>query len=98
MIDGTYDLLINTPIGDKRGTATLKTEGDALHVDVKVKGFPRQRGTGTVNGAAFAAEGGVKIPLKGKIDYQISGTVIDDLLDAECKTSKGKLHIAGLRI
>ena len=98
MIDGTYDLLISTRIGDRRGKATLTTNGSVLNVDVKVKGFPRKRGVGKVKGTAFSAKGVVKIPLIGKIDYKLTGTVVDDLLDAVCKTSKGKIHIAGLRI
>lgn len=98
MVDGTYDLLISTPIGDKRGKAVLTTEGNTLYVNVKVKGFPRRRGVGKIKNGKFVAKGTVKIPLFGGIDYKLRGVVIDDLLDAECKTSKGKLHIAGLRI
>lgn len=97
MIDGTYELLINTPIGEKKATAVLLTQGEDLHVDVKVSGFPRQRGVGRVSGNAFTAEGEVKIPFVGSFDYQLDGSVKDDLMEAVCHTSKGDLLVAGLR-
>lgn len=98
VVDGTYDLLVSTPIGDKRVKAVLTSEGEKLTADVKASGLPRVKGTGRMSGEAFAAEGFVKIPFVGSLDYRIEGTVRDDLLEAMCHTSRGDLHISGLRI
>lgn len=98
MIDGTYDLLISTPLGDKRGRATLATSGDALSVDLKVAGFPSLKGSGMVSGNAFRSEGRLKIPIVGAFDYAVEGTVVEGLLEAVCHTSKGDLQAAGVLV
>lgn len=98
MLDGTYELLISTPIGDKQGSATLSTAGDSLTADVKISGFPRQKGVGSFTGDSFTAEGTVKIPLLGKFEYRIEGSVQEDLLDAVCSTDRGSIKIAGIRV
>ena len=97
MIDGTYDVLVNTSRGEKRGTATLATEGDKVLVDVKIAGFPRRQGVGKVEGNSFSAEGCVKIPLLGSYEYRIVGSVTDGLLEAECDAGGHALIIAGIR-
>ena len=97
MLDGTYDLIISTPVGEKRATAILATEGGVLSADVKIAGILRQKGTGTFDGNSFSAQGSVKIPLKGERTYRIEGTVEGDVLDASCKTGRHTLVITGLR-
>ena len=96
-VDGTYDVLVETPIGEKRGTATLKATGSDLRADVSIKGLPRVSGTGIVNGQAFSAEGMVKLPLLGKYDYKLQGSVNGELLEATCQTKAGLLTITGVK-
>lgn len=97
MLDGTYELLVNTPFGDKQGTAVLGTEGSVLTVDVKIHGFPRQKGKGTCDGDSFSAKGSVRIPFMRTYQYVLRGSVQEDLLDAMLTSNIGTFRIAGIR-
>ncbi|HAM14467.1 MAG TPA: hypothetical protein DCP91_01100 [Eggerthellaceae bacterium] len=98
MMDGTYQTLFTVRGKEYGATITLKTSGSNLEATVKVGGFPRQKGTGTVTGNSFHATGSVKIPLVLSLDYEIAGTVQEELLEADVRTSKGNLHILGVRV
>ncbi len=97
MLDGTYDLLLNTPLGEKQGVAVLKTSGSDLMATVKIGKLPKQKGKGTFNGNAFTASGSISVPFLGRHEYTIEGKVVDTLLEATCKTSKGPIAITGIR-
>ena len=65
MIDGTYFVEVDTPLGRKSGTVDLVTHGDVLEACVKAPIIGKQEATGTVDGDTFSAEGSLKIPFKG---------------------------------
>lgn len=95
MIDGTYEVLIK----GRRGTVVLETaEGGVLLASVKFPGLPRQKGAGTYEGDTFKADGAVKIPVVGAFEYELVGSVQEDLLEASCKTSRGSFQVAGVRV
>ena len=98
MIDGTYFVEVDTPLGRKSGTVDLVTHGDVLEACVKAPIIGKQEATGTVDGDAFSAEGSLKIPFKGTLNYTITGEVNDDIVTAQFKSDKGNLTLIGARM
>jgi len=98
MIDGTYLIEVDTPLGRKSGTAELTTQGDVLEAHVKAPIIGTQKATGTVDGNTFSAEGALKIPLKGELNYTIVGEVDGDIITAQFKSDKGNLTLIGARM
>ena len=98
MIDGTYFIEVDTPLGRKSGTAELATQGDVLEACVKAPIIGTQKATGTVDGNTFSAAGSLKIPLKGKLNYTIVGEVDGDIVTAQFKSDKGNLMLIGARM
>ena len=99
MVDGTYFIEVDTPLGRKTGTAVLVSHGEVLEAKVEAPIIGKQEATGSVNGNSFSASGAVKIPLKGELHYTIEGEVGDDeVVVAMLKTSKGDFTIFGARM
>ncbi len=97
MIDGIYDLLLTTPMGEKQGVARLTSSGTNLIAEVKVGRLPKQKGKGTIDGTSFSASGAITVPFLGSHEYTIEGKVTDVLLEATCQTSKGQIAITGIK-
>ena len=98
MIDGTYEVEFNTPLGRKTGTVTLACEGSSVVADLKAPLVGRQRLTGTSNGDSFSAQGTIKVKLIGSIDYALEGAVVDDVLVVNIHSGKGDLELVGTRV
>ena len=43
MIDGTYKIEFDTPLGHKSGTATIRTAGESAHADIDAPFIGEQR-------------------------------------------------------
>lgn len=95
VIDGTYNLIVRTPLGARKGVANLSDKDGVLTATVTVKGRS-QHATGTADGDAFAFVGKAKSPV-GMLDYRINGHVDGDDITAVCSTSKGEFPINGKR-
>lgn len=98
MIDGTYDIGVETALGYKKGKIVLKTDGSTVTADLEAPIIGKRRGTGIVEGNAFRAQGSASILLIGKIDFEIQGEVVGDVIDMDVHTSKGNLHVEGVRV
>lgn len=98
MIDGTYAFEIDTLLGHKDGTIVLRTEGDAVFIDIDAPIIGKRHGEGRVEGNTFIAQGSGKIKLIGKVDYTVKGEVSGDDLHADIQTSKGDLVLEGTRV
>lgn len=97
MIEGTYNIIVDTPLGTKNGTVVLQRADADLTAEVQVMGLGRQTGSGTAEGDRFTISGTMRAFLLGKIAYTIKGVVDGDILDATCFTDKGDLKIRGTR-
>ena len=97
MIDGTYNIALDTPLGHKSGTVTIRTAGETAVADIDAPMIGKQRIEGRVDGDAFSAQGSLKIMLVGKVDYTLKGTVIDDYLRVDIQTNKGAFTLEGIR-
>ena len=98
MIDGTYLVEVDTPLGRKSGMLVMSTKGNKLEAQVDAPIIGKQQAFGKVDGQNFSVSGAVKVLLKGEITYSVEGTVSDGLLIATLKSSKGDLQMVGARL
>lgn len=98
MLDGTYLVEVDTPLGKKSAMVDLETRGEELNARVDAPIIGKQSATGTVQGNAFSAAGVVKVLLKGSVDFTVEGEVNDGILTANLKSSKGDLSLIGARL
>lgn len=95
VVNGTYDLKLQTPMGEKHATLILEAEGNVLNGSfiTKNESVPIT-GTTTANQVDF--ETTVTTPL-GKITARMVGTVDGDNLTAESKLMFATVKISGVR-
>ena len=99
MLDGSYVVEVDTPLGKKEGAVELKTSGAQLNISVDAPTIRKQTAVGTATGSSFTVEGTLKLLLIGKVPYTIEGNVSDDgILTATLKSSKGDFAIMGARV
>ncbi len=73
MVDGIYDIVSDTPLGKRRGTLELESEGERLIARIEMMGM-QQGAEGTVDGDAFTLAGETRVMLR-RFSYQGSGRV-----------------------
>ena len=98
MIDGTYKLDVNSPLGRQQGMATLRTQGDTVVADIDAPIIGKQHTEGRVDGNSFTASGSFKVLFVGKIDYSLHGSVEGDAIHIDIKSSKGDFSLEGTRV
>jgi len=97
-IDGTYNVVVDTPIGKQNNVMTLKTDGDVLSGTMKSLAFNAEDNFtgGKVNGDAFEFEFEAATPM-GKMKLEVKGTVSGDKTSGEVKTMFGMAPFEGTR-
>jgi len=98
MIDGTYKIMVDSPLGRKEGTIVLKAEGDVLYADVDAPVVGKQKMQGRVDGDTFTAQGSTKILFVGKINFTLNGEVSGDDLHVDIQSNKGDFKLEGVRL
>lgn len=98
MIDGTYAIEADTPLGHKSGTVTLTTSGDVAHAEIDAPILGKQQVEGKLEGDGFSAEGTFKLGFFGTIDYTLKCVVEGDKLDIDIDSSKGAFKFSGARV
>lgn len=75
-LDGTWDLVVHTFVGDQTSVLEFKVEGDTLTGTTtdKNSGNSSELFNGKVEGDAFTYQASVKLPM-GLIEFTMSGTV-----------------------
>lgn len=96
MIDGTYNAVLKTPMGAKKGELILKTEGEVLTGAMLVLGKENLINPGKVNGNEFTFTGKLKTAV-GMLEYECTGSVEGDELVGIAKTKKGNMQLKGTR-
>ena len=96
MIEGKYNLKLNTPIGELTGILELKLVKWSLCGTLETMGTKNNFTGGTVEGNKCAFSGEFKTPI-GPITYEILGIVEGDNLDIYAETNKGRFKISGTR-
>ena len=98
MLDGVYRGEVDTKLGKKSGTVVLATQGDMVAIDLEAPIVGKQELVGKANGDSFTADGSVKVPFMGSIDYTVEGKVEGDTISAVVHTSKGNMKLTGTRM
>lgn len=98
MLDGSYKMEMDTPLGLKKGTLDVRTEGEKafLHVDAPLIG--KKQFECQANGDEFDFDGSFKLKLIGTITFKAHGTVEGDDIHVALETDKGTFQINGTRV
>ena len=98
MIEGTFDVAIDTPKYHKRGTLALKSEGERVDALLKINELDDMAFTGTCEDKDVMFQGAGEYGRLGKIDYQAKGLVWGNSIDLKAETSAGVITIFGTRL
>ena len=97
MIEGKYQLKLNTPMGDITGMLELKMQNKELYGVLEVMGGKNQFRGGKVEDNKFIFKGEFNTPL-GLINYNLLGIVDGNKLDIYAETNKGRFKLDGTRV
>ncbi len=98
MIDGLYDVAIDTPKIHKRGTLSLKSNEGKIAGILNAGELKDARFAGTCEDKDFTFEGSGEFPSVGQIDYVAKGNVWGNSLDVKIETNAGVITIFGTQI
>ena len=96
MIDGTYQMQIQTPMGFVPVNVTLKTNGNKLSGILEGRGIKEKFENGIVNGNRLNFKGNFST-MFGKIEYDVNGEVNGNILKVIANTNKGNIKLEGKR-
>lgn len=96
MIDGTYSVMLKTPMGAKKGELIFSTEDLVLSGKLVVMGNNNMFNTCTADGDNFTFTGEIKTAM-GKVAYECTGKVDGDNIEGIAKTKKGNMSLSGKR-
>jgi hypothetical protein len=98
MIQGTFDVSIDTPKLHRRGTLALKSEGERIVARLAVTDLEPIDFVGTCKDKTFHIEGSGELPSLGQVDYQADGEVWGNSIDVKCTTTAGNVTLFGTRL
>ncbi len=97
-IDGIYDIVIETPMGNQSAKLTLKTDGGTLSGLVESQMGALEFSGGTVSGEDVTWEMKINSPM-GEMDLEYKGKVTGDDIAGEVKAGNfGSSPFKGKRI
>lgn len=97
MVDGTYRVFADTPLGRRQGVLTLRTTGGKLTARLTIRGA-----TASISSAEPVGEDGFRAAgtlrsLLGSLSFSSEGSVHGDELTCRATTTEGSFTIAGTR-
>ena len=99
MIDGLYDISVDTPKLHRRGTISLKSDNGSIGAVLNVgEDLKDARFDGTCTDKEFTFEGSGEFPEIGQIDYVAKGSVWGNTLDISVESSAGKITMFGTQL
>lgn len=97
MLDGTYKVSLNTPIGSINGTIKLISNGNNIQGILETMGMKN-----TFNGIKIANDkckfSDILNTPMGKINYNAICSVFNNTVELDISTSQGNFKITGKRI
>ena len=96
MIDGTYNVMLKTPMGVKKGELIFSGEDSVMTGKLVVMGNDNLFETVSIDGNHFIFTGEIKTAM-GKVPYECIGNVDGDNIEGIAKTKKGNLSLSGKR-
>ena len=82
VVDGSYDLELNTQMGKRTGKLTLKTDGSSLSGNLVAEGNESSFTGGTVSGEEISFVVQLSTPM-GQIGLGFKGTVSGDAISGQ---------------
>jgi len=96
-VDGTYNINLETPMGNRAGKLTLKTDGGSLSGTFAAEGSENTFTGGTVSGEEIAFMVQVSTPM-GQINLNFKGTVSGDAISGQVQAGEfGSFPFNGTR-
>ncbi len=96
MIDGTYNVMLKTTMGVKKGELIFSGEDSVLTGKLVVMGNDNLFETISLDGNNFNFTGEIKTAM-GKVPYECTGSVEGDNIEGVAKTKKGNMSLSGKR-
>lgn len=96
MIDGTYQFLLDTPMGKEKGTLVLTSNQNLLSGTIKLAGYEK-RIQGKVSGNHFEFSSSFQ-KLVFHIQFHVSGAIQNNKLSALVKSNYGNMNIIGTKV
>jgi len=94
--DGTWNLVINTPMGQREGTLSVKTEGSTLKGTQSAEGRSGDIFDGAVNGNDVSWKVSITDPMEMTLEF--SGVVDGDKMSGNVKLGMfGSVQFSGTR-
>ena len=98
MIDGLYDIAIDTPKYHRRGTIRLKSVGAEITAELNVADHECMAFSGTCVDKEFDFVGSADLPSIGQGDYKAHGSVWGNSITIACETVAGKVEMFGTQL
>ena len=98
MIDGLFDIAVDTPKYHRRGTLELKSSGGDITARLDVGDAKGLEFSGACRDKDVEFEGRGDLPSLGEVSYRARGSVWGNSVSITCKTDAGKVEIFGTRL
>ncbi|MFT9056435.1 MAG: hypothetical protein ABF449_07395 [Ethanoligenens sp.] len=97
VMNGTFNVTLNTPIGLQRGTITFTDQNGVLSGSINAMGNTSYFDNGKADGNAFVFSGVLNTGLF-KFKYTAKGTVVGDALQAVATSNSMTFQMKGTRV
>ncbi len=98
MIEGTYDIAVDTPKYHRRGTLALKTDKTDIGARLTVGDLEPMEFFGTCADKEFDFVGERDLPSLGQVHFAAHGSAWGNSVDVKCQTDAGEVTIFGTRL
>lgn len=98
MIEGTFDIAVDTFKYHRRGTIALKSSGERIVARLIVGDVMDKEFVGTCADKEFDFEGNDDLPSLGQVNYKAHGNVWGNSVTITCETDGGKVELFGTRL
>lgn len=98
MIEGTFDIAVDTFKYHRRGTISLKSNGERIAAHLVIGDILDREFTGTCADKEFDFEGNDDLPSFGQVNYKAHGSVWGNSISMTCETDAGKIELFGTRL
>lgn len=97
MINETYQITMETPMGTLKGTAQIQIDGNNLSGQIQAMGINSKFSDGYINHGNCKFQGMISM-LFGKITYEAIGIIKDGKINLDINSNKGMFKIKGQKV
>ena len=97
MLDGTYKVSLNSPIGPINGNITLITNGNNVQGIIETMGMKNNFSGNKIANDKCKFTGNINTPM-GRINYNAICTISGNNLQLDASTGYGNFQLVGTRI